>query len=118
MENLQPYADQSAVICQEDFLSNVWELGRQDGGLYAIPMRFSFQTLVGKEALLGERDGWTVEELAAFAGAHPESLLVDPASKSIIFSLCCTFQAEAFVDREAAESHSHAGLFFCCSAVE
>ncbi len=32
--------------------------------------------------------------------------------------LPCTFQAEAFVDREAAESHSHAGLFFCCSAVE
>lgn len=105
LENLQPYVDQSTIICQEDFLSNVWELGRQDGGLYAIPLRFSFQTLVGKEALLGEQDGWTVEELAAFAGAHPESLLVDPSSKSLIFSLCCTFQAEAFVDREAAECH-------------
>ncbi|MCM1542635.1 MAG: extracellular solute-binding protein [Blautia sp.] len=103
LEDLQPFVDQSSVIHQEDFLSNVWELGRQGDLLYAVPLRFTLQTLVGKADLLGGRDGWRVEDLMALAAEYPESLLVDPSSSSSVFSLCCNFQAETFIDREAAE---------------
>lgn len=104
LENLQPYVDQSSIIHQEDFLSGAWELGMWNDLLYAIPLRFSIQTLAGKASVLGERDGWTVEDMVTLTGNYPESLLIDPSSSGSIFSLCA-FQAEAFVDREAAECH-------------
>ncbi|MCM1065870.1 MAG: extracellular solute-binding protein [Eubacterium sp.] len=112
LEDLQPYVDQSSVIRQEDFLPNVWELGRQGDLLYAVPLRFALQTLAGKAGLLGERDVWTVEELMALAAEYPESLLVDPLSSDAVFSLCCNFQAEAFIDREAAECDFDQPLFY------
>lgn len=112
LEDLQPYVDQSGIIHQEDFLPNVWELGRQEDLLYALPLRFSLQTLTGKASILGEQDGWTTADVMTLAEKYPESLLVDPSSSSSVFSLCCTFQAEVFVDREAAECHFDSPRFY------
>ncbi len=112
LEDLQPYVDQSDVVNREDFLPNVWELGSYGEIVYAVPMRFSLQTLVGKTSLVGERDGWTVAGLQALAGEYPDSLLVEPSSRSAVFSLCCTFQAQELVDRETAECYFDSPRFY------
>jgi len=104
MEDLGSYAGPSAVIRQEDYLSAVWNLGKQGGLLYGIPMRFTLQTLAGRASLLEGREGWTAGDFMALAKAHPESLPVDDCSKSRILSMCIMFQAEEYLDREAGVS--------------
>lgn len=112
LEDLQPYVDQSNVIYQEDFIPGVWKCGTQENMLYAIPFRFSIQTLAGKSIILGEKNGWTVADLKCLAEKYPQSLLVDPSSKISIFSLCCTFQAEKFVDRTIGECYFDSPQFY------
>jgi len=104
MEDLESYVEEGRVINREDYLPAAWELGRQGETLYGIPMRFALQTLAGKASLLGGRDGWTAGDFMAFVRSHPDSLPIDGCSKSWILSLCISFQAEEYLDREAGVS--------------
>jgi len=104
MEDLEPYVERSGSIRREDYLPAAWGLGKKGNLLYGIPMRFSLQTLAGKASLPGGQEGWDVPEFMAFAEAHPESMPVDPCSKSRILSLCILFQAGKYLDSEAGTS--------------
>lgn len=111
LENLQPYVESSNIINPEDYFTNAWELGMQENFLFAIPVRFTLQTLVGKASILGTQEGFTITDIINLSQKYPDSLLIDPSSKSSIFSLCFSFQAETFINREKAECYFYSPEF-------
>lgn len=96
-EDLSPYLEQSSLD-RSDMLENVLEGYTYDGRLICIPDRFNVRTIIGSAAQVGEEMGWTLEEMIAFADAHPEAQLFDWMSKEAIMGYCLTYNMDSYVD--------------------
>lgn len=102
-EDLNPYLEGSSNLSKEDFVENVMEAYTYDGVLVSIPASFELQTVMGKASDLGDKDGWTIDEMIAYADAHPGTQLFDHAEKLSILNMCMTFNENAFIDWETGE---------------
>ena len=96
-EDLSPYLEKS-ILDRSDMLDNVLDAYTYDDRLICIPDRFEVGTIIGSAARVGEEMGWTLEEMIAFADAHPKSQLFDWMYKENIMSYCLTYNADSFVD--------------------
>ena len=103
-EDLNPYLDQSSMD-RSDMLDNVLDAYTYDGRLICILDRFDVETVVGSSAQVGEEMGWTLDEMIAFADAHPDAELFDGMSKEEIFHFCLTYNIDTFVDWKTGRCH-------------
>jgi len=102
-EDLGLYLEKSSVLNREDVLESILSAYTFDGILVGIPYSFSIQTVLGSADKIGERKGWTLEELIAFADAYPDAELFDRASKSSIMQDMMMFNLESFIDWQTGE---------------
>lgn len=98
-EDLSTYLEKSSLD-RSDMLENVLDAYTYDDRLICIPKRFEVGTIIGSAAQVGEEMGWTLEEMIAFADAHPKAQLFDLMYKEEIMSCCLTYNADSFVDWE------------------
>ena len=103
LEDLAPYLEQSGVLKREDILESVLDAYTLDGRLVAIPRRFLLQTAVGSAEKLKEIEKWTIEDVIAFAEAHPDSELFDRAAKDTMLEYFMRLNQETFVDWSTGE---------------
>lgn len=71
-EDLYPYIDKDQEINREDYFQNVLSAYENNGELYCLPPRFLIYTVVGKTADVGDRMGWTLQDLKEVLAAKPE----------------------------------------------
>ncbi|MCD7751146.1 MAG: ABC transporter substrate-binding protein [Lachnospiraceae bacterium] len=50
---------------EEDYLESILEAFSYEGGLYAVPVGFAINSLVGKTSVVGTQSAWTLEEMIA-----------------------------------------------------
>lgn len=104
LENLYPYMDEDETLSREDFLPNILEAYEKDGNLYALPVAFELDTLLGKASVLGDKVGWTLDEMVAFVDScQPEASVFKKASKWEIMKICMTANWNKFVDWNNSE---------------
>lgn len=103
-EDLNPYLDQSSMD-RSDMLDNVLDAYTYDGRLICILDRFNVETVVGSRSQVGEEMGWTLDELIAFANAHPDAELFDWMPKEEIFHFCLTYNIDTYVDWKTGKCH-------------
>ncbi len=96
--DIQSFLDHSAVISSGDYPDNVLAGCTYHGRLLGIPKFISVATVMGHASDLGEESGWTLEEMIAYANAHPDAELFEDATKSDILNYCMTFYESYFVD--------------------
>lgn len=70
--DLYPLLKADTELSKEDFLENILDAFSQDGKLYELVPEFQVQTLAGKTSLVGDREGWNMEEFQAFVDSLPE----------------------------------------------
>lgn len=97
-EDLTPYLEKSTILSKDDFLDSVVEAYTMDGKLVCIPKTFSLTTIAGKSSEVGTEMGWTLDEMIAYAEEHPDSMLFDYASKSIMMYYLLSYNQDQFVD--------------------
>lgn len=97
-EDLGTYLDNSSKIHRMDFVSGVLESFMVVDQLIGIPKSFNIQTLIGGARELGTEMGWTIDEMIAYADAHPKANLFDYASKNSALSYCLMYNMDYFVD--------------------
>ncbi len=102
-EDLTPYLEQSSKVKKEDYLENVIESFTIDGTLVTIPYSFGLMTVLGKTEDVGDKMGWTLEEMIAFCEKHPGAQLFDYASKASILNYCLCYNESAFIDWNSGE---------------
>lgn len=102
-EDLNGYLDGSSVLDRADFNENILNVYTIDGKLITIPAHFNMSTIVGSAAELGDKSGWTLEEMIAYADAHPEAELFDGESRAYIMQTLLTFNGDAFIDWSTGE---------------
>ncbi|MCM1064443.1 MAG: extracellular solute-binding protein [Eubacterium sp.] len=98
--DLAPFLEKSSLLEREDYLENALECYRYQGQLVGIPCEIVLRTIVGKVSELGQEPGWTLEEMTAYAAAHPDQRLFNGALREDILYDCLAFNLEGFIDRE------------------
>lgn len=102
-EDLNGYLDKSEKLGREDFLANILEAYTLDGKLVSIPYSFQMTTVAGKGSEVGTEMGWTIDELIAYADAHPDTQLFDNMSKEQIMMYLMIYNADYFIDWSTGE---------------
>ncbi len=99
--DLEPFLESSG----QDYLENALDCYRYQGQLVGIPCMINLETIVGGSSDLGLEPGWTLEEMMAYAAAHPEQELFDWAVRGDILQDCLAFGLDDFIDWETGQCH-------------
>ncbi|MCM1325531.1 MAG: extracellular solute-binding protein [Bacteroidales bacterium] len=99
-ENLEPYFEQSTVVKKEDFLENVVDNYTYNGILTAVPATVTLSTMMGRSDIVGEKIGWTFEEMAEIIDKNPDIQPENFPSNQSILQICLKFGYEDFIDWE------------------
>lgn len=111
MEDLYPFIDQDEILGREDFITNILEAYEKEGRLYAMPIIFSVQTMLGKTSLLG-KNSWTVAEMIEFCNAYPAGTpIFADASKSGVLQILTKANSNQLMDRSRKEKAFDRELF-------
>ena len=72
LEDLWPWIDRDPEISREDLMTHVLDCASVDGKLYRVFNSFSIQTAIVCTELMGNRTGWTLEEMMDCYRSMPE----------------------------------------------
>ncbi len=100
LEDLAPYLESSSVLKRSDFVENVLDAYTLNDKLVTIPRKFQLSTLLGKTSVVGEKQGWTIDEVIALADAHPEAKLLQYVTKDAALQICLMYSSNSFIDYE------------------
>ncbi len=92
--------DKSESLKKEDFLDNIIEEYTFDDKLVAIPCRFNIQVALAKTSIVGDKKGWSVNDLIKFAEENPEMEIFDYASNVSVLNMLMTYNNDSFVNYE------------------
>lgn len=98
LEDLGKYLDKSEALKREDFVESVLNGYTYDDILTCIPTSFELSTIIGKASDVGEKQGWTLQELIAYADQHPNARLFDNATKNEIMYYLLAYNEDIFID--------------------
>lgn len=98
LEDMGIYLDKSSVFSRSDFVESVLNAYTFDGTLACIPMYFELETIVGKGSELGNKTGWTLQEMMDYADKHPKADLFDRMSKQNMMYYLLAYNENAFID--------------------
>lgn len=98
LEDLAPYLEASTVISREDFVENVINAYTINDKLVTIPRQFQLSTLMGKTSVVGEKQGWTIDDVIALAKANPDAKLMQYINKTQALQICLMYSSDSFID--------------------
>ncbi len=100
--DLRTFMADDPVFASDDLYENILNAFSVNGKLYQIAPFFHVQTLAAKSSLVGDYDGWTMDELtAAVEKLEPGT---DPfgheVTREAFLRAVCTYVRDQFIDRE------------------
>lgn len=99
LTDLYALIDSDPDLNQSDLVASAMQIYEQDGKLYGMPISFSVQTLMGRTSDVGDRQGWTLEEVKALLASKPEGTqLFDYASREVVMQILLSMDMNAYVD--------------------
>lgn len=101
--DLEPFLEGSTLLQREDYLENALDCYRYQGVLVGIPSGIRIKTVVGKTSDVGEESGWTLQEMMAYAAAHPGKMFWNRATQEWILNDCLALGMGSFVDWESGQ---------------
>ena len=103
--DLYPFMEQDGEINREDFLPNVLKALEVGGGLYSTVTSFSVVTLVGSSKVVGDKPGWSFDELRAALATMPEgcTVLNQYTTSGDVIRAELTLDADYYIDWETGK---------------
>ena len=102
-EDMAPYLEKSSVLNKDDFFDSVLDSYTFDGKLAGIPKTFTLSTIVGKASDLGDRTGWTVDDVMEYANAHEDAALFEGMTKSGMLYTMLAYDLDSYIDWETGK---------------
>ena len=105
LEDLYPYMAKDPEIHREDFLPNVLRALEVGGKLYSSVSNFSIWTLAGSSRVVGDKPGWSFDELRAALASMPEgcTVLDQFTTSGDILRTELTLDADYYIDWETGK---------------
>ena len=100
LEDLYPYIDADKDMDRGDFLPNVLQALEQNGKLCSTVTTFNIVTLAGASSVVGDKPGWTFDELRAALAKMPAgcSVLDEFTTSGDILRDVVTIDADYYID--------------------
>lgn len=100
LEDLGAYLDDGDGLRREDLVETVVDAYTLNGKLIALPTGFRIEMLIGKQSMLGDRDCWSIADMAAFYEKYWDSQVLQSASPQNMLEICMKFNQFYFMDWE------------------
>lgn len=105
LEDLSAYMG-TGSLRKEDFLDNLQDSFTIDGKLVCIPKFFVLTSVAGRTSQIGEKSGWTGEELMDLAAGRNGWIVANGESaQSMMEGIFSSYYLDAFIDWEKGECH-------------
>lgn len=104
-EDLGPWLDKSEVLNREDYVQNILNNYTYGGQLISVPHSVSLSTLSGNRQRVGDKSGWTLEEMMECATANSDVELLAVTSNQWVLRVCMQLSKSTFLDLEHAQCH-------------
>ncbi len=113
LEDLWPWIDGDPDFGREDLMVRPLEAASVDGKLYEAFSNFSIDTVIAPVSRVGDRLGWTLEDVIALNDSLPEDVtLLGPGMTSAsMFYWAAPQVLDSFVDWETGECSFESGGF-------
>lgn len=105
LEDLMPYLEKSTRLNKNDFFERILDVATINGALVYVPSTFSLETLAAKTSLVGDKMGWTLEDMMKLQDAYPKAELFQGATKEMIIEMMLMLDKQSFIDSEKNECH-------------
>lgn len=102
-EDLGPWLDGSKALNREDYVENILDSYTYDGQLVSIPHSVRFITLSGNRRRVGDKLGWTLEEMMECAEANSDVELFALTYNQWVLRVCMRLGKSAFLDSQQAK---------------
>ncbi|HBA49649.1 MAG TPA: hypothetical protein DCZ91_18000 [Lachnospiraceae bacterium] len=100
LEDLSIYLEKSEKLGRENFLEGVLEGYTVEDRLVGIPSEFMCFTMFGNAAEVGEKAGWTLEDIMLLTERYPGRKLNGYSFSRNLEDICGSYVMEQFVDWE------------------
>lgn len=110
-EDLNTWLDSSSVINKSDYFENVIDGATYDGCLVYIPRSFNIQTVVGKTSDVGEKRGWSIDDIIALSKENPDSAVFYGTTKDTMLYYCMAYNQDKFIDYETGKCNFESDEF-------
>ena len=100
LEDLWPYIEADEQLGRDGVVKAPLKAAEVDGGLYILFMDFRINSLMGRASVVGDRYGWTLDELMEIFATMPESstILQYKATRWDVFSDLICSSLDNYVD--------------------
>ncbi len=102
LEDLRPYITGKDGLSEDEYLENVMAAFTVDDKQYGLPIGFNVYTLAGKTSIVGDKQGWTVDEMMQLEQSRPESKMFEGEAIDVLRSLLWV-STDQFVNWETGE---------------
>lgn len=102
-EDMTPYLEKSSVLNKDDFFDSVLTSYTFDGKLAGIPKTFSLSTIAAKTSDVGDRTGWTIDDIMELANTHQDAALFDAMTKSGMLYTFLAYDLDSYIDWETGK---------------
>ena len=92
-----------SVLSKDDFFENIVDSYTFDGKLVGIPKSFTLNTIVGKTSEVGDKKGWTIDDIIAYAGQHEGASLFEGMTKSGMLYTLLAYDLDSYIDWETGK---------------
>ena len=106
LADLWPYIESDPELGRDKVMERPLEAASMDGKLYQVFQRFALETAAGAPAAVGDKMGWSLEELQAALAKLPagSSVLAPGETRESIFEAMFGDSLDQFVDWEAGKA--------------
>ncbi len=122
LEDLWPYVESDSELGREKVMERPLEAAELEGKLYQVFPRFAIETAAGAPAAVGDKMGWSLEDLKTALAKRPDgcSVLGPDETRDSIFETMFGDSLDRFVDWETGRAgfdspDFRAILEFCAS---
>ncbi len=99
LADLYQFMDKDETINKDDYLTNIFDAYSVDGKLYELVPSFSINTLVGKSSVVGDTEGWTMDEFISVVDANPDKLVYNyEKTRDDVFMSLISYCYDSYID--------------------
>lgn len=100
LADLYTYMDNDESFNEDDYLMNIISLFETDGCLYELAPSFTITGLCGPSSLLGNRQGWTIEEFTDYSDSLSNEKTALAYRRDMFFAFMLRYSSNDFFEIE------------------
>jgi len=102
--DLMPLTESDDDFRVEDYLPNLVNASKTDDSLYSFPICFTLEALAGQTSVIGDIEGWTIDEFDQMVQSLPEGMVpITYYSRSDLLESALSVPDAGFYDSDALE---------------